>query len=138
MLGYILSLFVLLLYPLIEGKREYYFYLINQRASFALRSVDSDRKTTNVGLFILFATALSYELSENWLELVLLFLAVSFWRWIALDAVLNRMRGLGFWYAGNSGRSFTDKILYPLPIWARALLKCLPFGICLTLYFLIR
>ena len=138
MIGFILSLLVLFFYPVLEGKREYYFFLINQKAKFSLRTVDSDRKTINVGLFILFASALSYELSGSWQELLSLFLAVTFWRWIALDGVLNILRGLDFWYAGNSGRSFTDKILYPLPRWLKILVKCLPFASFISLYFLLK
>lgn len=138
MIGFILSLLVLLFYPILEGKREYYFFLINQKAKFSLRAVDSDRKTTNVGLFILFASALSYELSGSWQELLSLFLAATFWRWIALDGVLNKLRGLDFWYAGNSGRSFTDKILYPLPMSAKIIVKSMPFVAFLILYFILK
>tara|TARA_R110002050_G_scaffold265465_2_gene406580 strand:+ start:19096 stop:19521 length:426 start_codon:yes stop_codon:yes gene_type:complete len=138
MIGFILSLLALFFYPILEGKREYYFYLINQKAKFPLRSVDSDRKTTNVGLFILFAISLSYENSSDWLQLLSLFLAVTFWRWVALDGILNMLRGLDFWYAGNSGRSFTDKILYPLPRWLKIIVKCLPFVAFLTLYFILK
>jgi hypothetical protein len=138
MIGFLLSLLALLFYPILEGKREYFFFLINQKAKFPLRSVDSDRKTVNVGLFILFASTVSYQLSADSLQLLSLFLAFTFWRWVALDGVLNKLRGLDFWYAGNSGRSFTDKILYPLPRWAKIIVKCLPFVAFFTFYFILK
>lgn len=138
MIQFILGLFAIFLYPILEGKREYYFYLINQAAGFKLRGVDSDRKTVNVSIFLLSVCSFSYFITSGSLELIALICMATFWRWIILDGILNNYRTLGFWYAGNSGRSFTDKILFPLPIWLRALVKCLPFFTFSTLFICLR
>ena len=140
-LEFYLELSVLLLmvsYPLLEGLREYYFYQINQAAKFSLRAVDSDRKTVNVFLWVLVTVPFTLILvNDTWLKVALLFTAAAFLRWVALDGVLNLKRGLGFWYAGNSGRSFTDKLLYPLSIPARVVLKLLPLVLLLILIYIL-
>lgn len=140
MTNLILVVFVVLMvvYPLLEGLREYYFYQINRAENFTLRAVDSNRKTVNVFLWVLITVPSSVSLVNGaWLKVALLFTAAAFWRWVALDGVLNLKRGLGFWYAGNSGRSFTDKLLYPLSIPARAVLKLLPLVLLLILIYIL-
>ena len=128
----------IIVYPIIEGIREYYFYRINRAANFSRRSEDSDRKTMNVVSWILCHSFPVLLLANgNCITLILIGIALALYRWIALDGVVNLRRGLGFWYAGNSGRSFTDKILYPFPIWQRAVLKVLPLLILITLIILL-
>jgi hypothetical protein len=132
-------LLLLVFYPLLEGLREYFFYQVNRAAGFKLKAVDSNRKTVNVLLWVL-ACALPVLCFSggSWVLLGLLALASAFWRWVALDGVLNLKRGLGFWYAGNSGRAFTDKLLYPLSIPARAVLKLLPLIVLISLIVFIK
>jgi len=125
---------LLFTYPILEGLREYYFYLINRAAKFSLRDIDSNRKTVNVVLWVMMAAYLSWFLGDgDLLKVAMIFIVAAFWRWVALDGVLNVKRDLGFWYAGNSGRSFTDKLLYPLSIPARAVLKLLPLVMLIIL-----
>lgn len=122
-----LIVFIFLFYPIVEGLREYYYYGVNKAARFSQRTKDSDRKTMNVLTWVLcHCLPVIYLSGNNWLLAVAIAVALAFWRWVALDGVLNVKRGLGFWYAGNSGRSFTDKILYPLPVITRATLKISP------------
>jgi hypothetical protein len=130
---------LIIVYPIIEGIREYYFYGINRSANFSQRAKDSDRKTMNVLTWILGHGLAAIYLSDyNWLIAALSFVALAFWRWIALDGVFNVKRSLGFFYAGNSGRSFTDNLLYPLSIPARAILKLLPLILTLLLIYFLR
>lgn len=130
---------LLLFYPVIEGVREYYYYGVNRAAGFSQRSKDSDRKTINVITWGLsHALPVVYISAGSWLLLGLIFTALAFWRWLVLDGVLNVKRGLGFWYAGSSGRSFTDKILNPLPVPARAALKLAPLVALLLLILFIK
>lgn len=125
-------------YPVIEGIREYYYYGVNRSANFSQRSKDSDRKTMNVITWALCHAIPVLLISTGaWITALLAFISLAFWRWIALDGVLNLRRGLGFWYDGGSGRSFTDKILYPLPVWQRAALKLLPLIILISLIILL-
>lgn len=127
----------LFLIPVAEGYREYLFYLINKAARFSLRAEDVLRKHFNTALYGAAVLPLIYLLTgAAWLHFSLVFCAAVFWRWVALDGVLNWCRHLGFFYAGNSGRSFTDIILHPLPIPARAAVKFLPLigALILILY----
>lgn len=131
----IIAAYILILtaYFCLEGLREFKFYVINHAADFAARVADVDRKAINAllsGVFIVLASLYLLSLlgvptfsKVFWLSLgVQIFTALSL-RWLCLDGVLNLKRGLGFWYAGNSGRSITDRILYPIPILTRAALK---------------
>lgn len=79
-----------------------------------------------------------YLCGSSWVLFGLIFTALAFWRWVVLDGVLNVKRGLGFWYAGSSGRSFTDKILYPLSVPVRAVVKSLPLIVIIVLILIIN
>lgn len=132
----IFAYILLITYPVIEGIREHKFFIINKGASFHPRYADVDRKWTNVTLFILATGLATLAAGENFSQMARLFIASAFYRWLVLDGILNQRRKLGFWYAGNSGRAFTDRILYPLPIWKRVILKSTPFVAALVLYIL--
>jgi len=135
----ILILCLAIIYPLFEGYREYAFYRVNQRAGFQERNYDKDRKVINVLTWLFFYLAagssagivlgfefLVFTKLGAWLS------AAAFWRWIWLDGILNlRRKDLGFFYAGNSGRSFTDRLIHGMPTWLKALLKFSAFLIAL-------
>jgi|GEM_PF-6168098 len=133
-----LAILIMILYPFVEGVREYYFYGVNKAAGYSQRSKDSDRKIMNVLTWFMTHVILVLQLGNQDLVLMgLIAIALAFWRWIVLDGVLNLKRELGFWYAERSGRSFTDRLLNPLSIPARAAWKLTPFFLALTLIYLI-
>ena len=128
----------LLLLPLLEGRREYIFYRVNRAAGFPFPAQDSTRKRLNAGLFGALALLLCHLAAGLTLAAAALFLASVFWRWLALDAVLNLLRELPLFYAGNSGRSLTDSFLADLPPGGRAVLKIAPLLILIFLYLILK
>lgn len=124
----------LLLLPLAEGWREYIFYRHNKAAGFPFPAQDSTRKRINAALFGALALLLCHLASGPSLAAVVLFIVALFWRWLALDALLNLLRELPLFYAGHSGRSTTDSFLAQFPIPGRAILKIAPLLILLFLY----
>lgn len=128
-----------LIFPVIEGIREFYFYGINKAASFSIRSKDSDRKTMNVLTWVLaHIVPILYLSHDFWLNALILSFTVAFYRWLILDGIVNIKRSEGFFYAGNSGRTFTDKILYPLSIRKRAMVKIIPIVLLVLLYLILN
>jgi len=94
--------------------------------------------------------AMEFATNRNWMDIeieakdaedvfdtlaaAVLFIVALFWRWLALDALLNLLRELPLFYAGQSGRSTTDSFLAQFPIPGRAILKIAPLAIVLFLY----
>ena len=122
-------IYLLLIFPILftlEGVREWKFYQINRAAKFQPKAADVDRKFLNGILSAAYVIPLLYlAIQTNLYDYPAALVYVAACRWLLLDGALNLLRGLGFWYAGNSGRSITDRILYPLSIPARAALKIL-------------
>ncbi|MDR9442984.1 MAG: hypothetical protein RI842_09710 [Schleiferiaceae bacterium] len=134
----ILAYIALLLLPLAEGWREYIFYRVNKAAGFPFPAQDSTRKRINAALFGALALLLCHLASGLTLAAAVLFIASLFWRWLALDALLNLLRELPLFYAGQSGRSTTDSFLAQFPTPGRAILKIAPLAIVLFLYIALK
>lgn len=128
----------LLLLPLAEGWREYIFYRVNKAAGFPFPAQDSTRKRINAALFGALALLLCHLASGPSLAAAVLFIAALFWRWLALDALLNLLRELPLFYTGHSGRSTTDSFLAQFPPSGRAILKIVPLLIVILLYLALK
>ena len=57
--------------------------------------------------------------------------------WLLFDGIYNKLRGFNWWYTGTDdpGDAASDNFLQAIPTWTQIILKTVPLGILIYLYF---
>lgn len=133
----------LVVFTILEGKREHLFYIINRKGKFPDIPTDKQRKRLNAFMFTLIFAFIGYITKLSWLQIGSL-LGVSYAiRWIFLDGVLNILRDLHFFYVGTvagtdtSIRKFANWVSWP-PELIMAFGKIISLAVFSILYVLLN
>lgn len=104
-----LLIIAVILYPAVEGLREYFFWIVNKTANFSEKKADMNRKWTCVLTWLAFNYAAGVALGFDWWVLIAFLWMSAQYRHIVHDGVLNSLRDIAWYQVSSSGRDFSGR-----------------------------